>query len=38
MVSLVKEIHSYGVPKVIALPVIGGDEDYLRWLNSEVKV
>ena len=37
VVSLVKGIHSYEVPEIIAMPIIGGNEDYLRWLNSEVK-
>jgi periplasmic divalent cation tolerance protein len=34
IVSLVKEIHSYEVPEIIALPIVGGSEDYLRWLDS----
>jgi len=34
IVSLVKEIHSYEVPEIIALPIIGGSEDYLNWLDS----
>jgi len=36
VVSLVKDCHSYKVPEIIALPIIGGNEDYLRWINSEV--
>lgn len=36
IVSLVKEAHSYEVPEIIALPIIGGSEDYLKWLDSEV--
>ena len=24
------------VPEVIAVPIIGGNEDYLKWINSEV--
>ena len=35
--SLVKQIHSYDVPEVIALPIIGGNEDYLRWVEDEVE-
>lgn len=31
----VKELHSYDVPEVIALPIVGGSEAYLRWLNRE---
>lgn len=30
----VKEIHSYTVPEIIALPVIDGSEDYLKWLEE----
>jgi len=30
----VKEIHSYDVPEVIALPVVDGSEDYLQWLRE----
>jgi periplasmic divalent cation tolerance protein len=33
IISLVKEIHSYKVPEIIALPIIGGSEDYLKWLD-----
>ncbi len=37
IVRLVKEIHSYDVPEVIALPIIGGNLDYLEWIDEEVK-
>ena len=37
VVSLVKGIHSYEVPEIIALPIVGGNEDYLKWIDSEVK-
>jgi periplasmic divalent cation tolerance protein len=37
IVDLVKEIHSYEVPEIIAFPIIGGNEDYLRWIDSEVE-
>jgi len=37
VVELVKGVHSYEVPEIIAMPIIGGNEDYLKWLNSEVK-
>jgi len=30
----VKELHSYTVPEIIALPIIGGSEDYLKWLRE----
>jgi periplasmic divalent cation tolerance protein len=34
IISLVKEIHSYEVPEIIALPIIAGSEDYLKWLDT----
>ncbi len=34
IVTLVKEIHSYEVPEIIALPIVAGSEDYLNWLDS----
>lgn len=37
IVRLVKEVHSYEVPEVIALPVIGGNQEYLEWISEEVK-
>ena len=30
----VKELHSYKVPEIIALPIIEGSEDYLNWLKE----
>ena len=37
IVDLVKQIHSYEVPEIIALPIIGGNQDYLEWVGAEVK-
>ncbi len=31
----VKNIHSYEVPEIIALPIISGSKDYLYWIDSE---
>lgn len=36
VIRLVKEVHSYDVPEIIALPVIGGNHDYLEWIDREV--
>ncbi len=35
VIQLVKEIHSYDVPEIIALPIIGGNRDYLEWIDNE---
>lgn len=32
---VIKELHSYNVPEIIALPVIVGSEDYLGWIEHE---
>ena len=37
IVKLVREIHSYNVPEIIALPIVGGNQDYLEWIGKEVK-
>ncbi|MFC1950943.1 divalent-cation tolerance protein CutA [Chloroflexota bacterium] len=37
VVEAVKPVHSYDVPEIIALPVIGGNQDYLNWINEETK-
>ena len=37
IIELVKSVHSYEVPEIIALPIIGGNEDYLKWIDDEVK-
>ncbi len=35
--TLIKQNHSYDTPEVIALPITGGSERYLEWLDKEVK-
>jgi len=32
----IRELHSYKVPEIIALPVIAGGDDYLGWLDKTV--
>jgi periplasmic divalent cation tolerance protein len=36
VIRLVKENHSYEIPQIIALPIIGGNQDYLSWIEREV--
>ena len=33
----VKELHSYQVPEIIALPIIAGSPSYLNWLDDCLK-
>ena len=37
IVEKVKSLHSYSVPEVIALPIIGGNPDYLKWINESLR-
>jgi periplasmic divalent cation tolerance protein len=37
IVETVKQVHSYDVPEIIALPVLGGNEDYLAWIDSGIE-
>ena len=37
IVALVKTEHSYKVPEIIALPIIGGNVDYLKWIDDEAR-
>lgn len=33
--DLVKLEHSYDCPCVVALPIIGGNQDFLGWISAE---
>ena len=33
----VKILHSYECPSIAALPIIGGNEDFLKWIRDETK-
>ena len=33
--EIVKKAHSYSVPEVVALPVVGGNKEYLDWVDQE---
>lgn len=33
----VTELHPYEVPEIIALPVIAGNDPYLRWVGEQVQ-
>ncbi len=37
IIKLVKEIHSNDVPEIIALPISGGSQDYLEWLDESLE-
>lgn len=35
IIKIVKKIHSYKLPEIIAIPIKGGDRDYLKWIKDE---
>lgn len=37
IIRRVKSLHSYDTPEIIALPIIGGEKKYLRWLNESIR-
>jgi periplasmic divalent cation tolerance protein len=38
IIEKVKQLHSYEVPEIIALPIIAGSEEYLSWIKEETKL
>jgi periplasmic divalent cation tolerance protein len=32
-----EKLHPYEVPEVIALPIVGGSENYLNWLGQNLR-
>lgn len=32
-----RELHSYDVPVMLVLPIMGGNEDYLEWAREQTK-
>jgi periplasmic divalent cation tolerance protein len=37
LIKLVKSLHSYRVPEIIALPIVGGNRSYLEWLDESIR-
>ena len=35
IVERTRELHTHDVPCVIALPLVGGNPEYLRWIAAE---
>jgi periplasmic divalent cation tolerance protein len=34
--NVLGEIHRYDVPELIATPIVGGSEKYLKWLEEQL--
>lgn len=37
IIKQVKSLHSYQTPEIIALPVVGGNQDYISWINESLR-
>ncbi len=37
LVRRVKSLHSYTIPEVIALPILRGSRDYIRWIRETTR-
>ena len=34
--EVIKELHSYQIPEIVALPLVEGSEEYLKWVREVV--
>ncbi len=37
LAARIRELHSYTCPCVVALPVLGGNPDFLAWIREETR-
>ena len=37
LIEKVKALHSYTCPCVVSLPILNGNPDFLKWIESETK-
>jgi len=37
VIATVKSLHSYKVPEIIAMPIVGGNSDYLDWIDESTE-
>ncbi len=37
LISRVRQLHSYTVPEVLALPVLQGNPPYVKWVQSSIR-
>jgi periplasmic divalent cation tolerance protein len=35
--QLLDEVHGYEMPELIATPIVGGSEKYLKWLGEQIE-
>ena len=32
----IKELHSYELPEIVIIPIVGGDDRYLQWIAQSI--
>ncbi|MCS7132181.1 MAG: divalent-cation tolerance protein CutA [Nitrososphaeria archaeon] len=37
LVEVIKQTHSYTVPEIIAIPIIAGNKDYVKWMDQTIE-
>ena len=37
IIPLIRELHPYDLPEIIAIPVVGGSNPYLAWILAETE-
>lgn len=37
LIKKVRSMHSYTVPEIIALPIVGGCKPYLEWIDESLR-
>ena len=37
LIESVRELHSYEICEVTSVPIVGGNADYLKWIDENVK-
>jgi periplasmic divalent cation tolerance protein len=37
IIPLIRELHPYDLPEIIAIPVVGGSSPYLDWIIAETE-
>jgi len=35
--SAIKKLHSYETPEIIAVPIVNGSKEYLKWLDESLE-
>lgn len=35
LVAVIRDLHPYSTPEIIALPILSGSRDYLEWIGAE---